>query len=149
MDSKSVGVDLFIAEGEGKYVLLCAKEYGIPKEKLQRFKQNNIEIYIREKEYGVFTKYLKAKAKIIASDKHLGRDEKSEIIYSSAELIVDELFKNPESVELVMGTKEIAHTILGHILYENAAFLSMARVLSYDYYTYSHSVNVCLFAIIS
>ena len=147
MDSKSVGVDLFIAEGEGKYVLLCAKEYGIPKEKLQRFKQNNIEIYIREKEYGVFTKYLKAKAKIIASDKHLSRDEKSEIIYSSAELIVDELFKNPESVELVIGTKEIAHTILGHILYENAAFLSMARVLSYDYYTYSHSVNVCLYAI--
>ena len=132
IDSKSVGVDLFIAEGEGKYVLLCAKEYGIPKEKLQRFKQSNIQIYIREKEYGVFTKYLR---------------QKSEMMYSSAEIIVEELFKNPESSELITGTKEIAHTILGDILHDDATFLSMARVLSYDYYTYSHSVNVCLYAI--
>lgn len=147
IDSKSVGVDLFIAEGEGKYVLLCAKEYGIPKEKLQRFKQSNIQIYIREKEYGVFTKYLRQKAKTITSDKHLSRDEKSEMMYSSAEIIVEELFKNPQSSELITGTKEIAHTILGDILHDDATFLSMARVLSYDYYTYSHSVNVCLYAI--
>ncbi len=30
---------------------------------------------------------------------------------------------------------------------DKAAFLSMVKVLSYDYYTYSHCVNVCIYSI--
>lgn len=62
-------------------------------------------------------------------------------------MVVDDLFHNVESKEAVEDSKELATVVLNNLLKDNATFLSMVGVLSYDYYTYSHCVNVCIYSI--
>lgn len=62
-------------------------------------------------------------------------------------MVMSELFENAESKEVVEDSKLLAAEMLDDIMRDNTAFLSMVSVLSHDYYTYSHCVNVCVYAV--
>jgi putative nucleotidyltransferase with HDIG domain len=73
-------------------------------------------------------------------------DKKSKEIYGSASGIVEDLLKNP-STENIQKSKDMVNGILDEILEDEKVFSSLLKVTSYDYYTYSHCVNVSVYAL--
>lgn len=139
--------DLYLCERGSKCVLLCSKEYPITEDKLKELKANKADIYVKKEEMPSFKSYLKNAAMNISKNSNISRSERSQIVYSTAVMVVDDLFNNVESKEAVEDSKDLATAVLDNLLKDNATFLSMVGVLSYDYYTYSHCVNVCLYSI--
>lgn len=139
--------DLFVCENKKDCVLLCSKEYPLSGDKLKDLKLNKAEIFVRKEELPSFRSYLKKSVLDISRSQNVTREERSQMVYSTAVMVVDELFNNVESKEAVEDSKGLATVVLDNLLRDNATFLSMVGVLSYDYYTYSHCVNVCIYSI--
>lgn len=144
---KAAPVELFVCEKGESCVLLCPKDYRLEAAKLKELKLNKAQIYIKKEEMPSFKSYLKKSVVDISRNPNISRDEKSQVVYSTAVMVVDDLFNNPESKDAVEDSKGLATVVLDNILSDDSTFLSMVSVLSYDYYTYSHCVNVCIYAI--
>jgi putative nucleotidyltransferase with HDIG domain len=83
----------------------------------------------------------------LITDKNLPVESRSSLVYESAKHIMDDTFADPRSGDNIKRTGEfITHTI-GFVLNEPGSVKTLSAVTSYDYYTYTHSVNVSLFAI--
>jgi putative nucleotidyltransferase with HDIG domain len=54
---------------------------------------------------------------------------------------------NPTLGKNIQRSKSMVESSVGYILREKQAFANMLKVMSFDYYTYTHSVNVCTFAV--
>lgn len=145
--SKPVPVDLFMCEKGDECILLCPKEYKLAEAKLKELRLNKAAIFVKKDDLGAFKNYLKKAVLDISSNPNVTREEKSQMVYSTAVMVVEELFENTESKEAVEDSKGLASVVLDNVLSDKAAFLSMVKVLSYDYYTYSHCVNVCIYSI--
>lgn len=139
--------DMFVCEKGSSCVLLCQQGYTIPESKLKDLRLNKADILVKKTDMTDFRSYLKKSIKEISSNPNLTRNEKSEMVYSTAVMVVDELFNNVESKDAVEDSKALATVVLDDVLSDDKTFLSMVGVLSYDYYTYSHCVNVCIYAI--
>lgn len=145
---RAISFDLFIKESDAKNcVLLCPKNCKISEYKLKELQANGADVFIRKDDRPIFNGFIKKSIKDISADLYLSTDEKSQMVYSTAVMVVNELFNNIDSKDAVEDSKVLAGTILHDILKDDKTFLSMASVLSYDYYTYSHCVNVCIYSI--
>ncbi len=67
------------------------------------------------------------------------------ITYQKAKNVVDKLFCDFESANLE-DVSNIVNDLSVMIVNNNATFKSMSEIMSYDYYTHTHSVNVGIYA---
>jgi HD-GYP domain-containing protein (c-di-GMP phosphodiesterase class II) len=59
--------------------------------------------------------------------------------------VMQETLADPRSRNCIARSKHLSETTLEFMRNEKTAFSHLIKVLSYDYYTYTHSVNVFLF----
>jgi len=86
-------------------------------------------------------KLIPADLKEAIRDNKLSPEKKSQIVYRSSLVLMDRLFEDPKAEnirEAKKGISDIVDLILGDAV--TSAYL--LRITSYDYYTYTHSVNV-------
>ncbi len=145
--SKPTPVNLYLCESGNECVLLCPKDYNITDGRLRELKANKAAIFVKKDDFGALRNYLKKAVKDISTNRSISKEERSQVVYSTAVMVVEELFANAESKDAVEDSKGLATVVLNNMLNDKAAFLSMVGVLSYDYYTYSHCVNVCIYTI--
>ena len=96
------------------------------------------------KEYQI---YLEKNLDAIIADETVPVEKKSEIAYTCATGLVEELIENPRSGEHIQRSKGIITNLTDYMLTESGAFFSLMATTSFDYYTYTHSVNVAVFGI--
>jgi len=91
--------------------------------------------------------YVESNLNEIIYDREISQDQKSEVIYTTATDIAEELFSNPINTEAIQRTRGIIKPMLDSILSDNTTIDSLIAVSSYDYYTYTHSVDVSIYAL--
>lgn len=138
--------DIFVCDGGGKCKFLCLSDSMLSDNEIAELRQGRVDIFIRKEELPAFSRYMKESLKTI-SDESIDRKEKSQIVYSAATLSISELFNNAESKAMIEDSKTLASVMLNDLMKDDAVFLSMLEVLSHDYYTYSHCVNVSIYSI--
>ncbi len=74
-------------------------------------------------------------------DKKLPADEKATRVYKFSLELMQRLFDDPKSANIKEAKKGIAE-IVDLIVADNATAAHLLRLTSYDFYTYTHSVNV-------
>lgn len=67
--------------------------------------------------------------------------------YDTICLDIKKLFKNPESIKNVEEAKKIVKELVGIIDQSDFTSTSLVAILSFDFYIYTHSLNVCIYAI--
>jgi cyclic di-GMP phosphodiesterase len=80
-------------------------------------------------------------------DKKLPPEKKSKVVYQCSLDLVTRLFEDPKSEnirEAKAGIAEIADLIIS----DDATSTALLEITSYDYYTYTHSVNVGVFSLL-
>ncbi|MCI4626805.1 MAG: DUF3391 domain-containing protein [Candidatus Magnetoovum sp. WYHC-5] len=122
-------------------------------------KYENLEIEITEALKHVKGEILIRKEDMVKYKKYLGnilyhipphlsyQQIKSAIIKENAKIAVSELLENPEKNERVEECKTAVEEIIADIINNKGVLTHLLTINKYDYYTYTHSVNTCIYSI--
>lgn len=114
----------------------------------QKLIDNNIsEIYIHKSQRRLYRRYLEENLEEIVADESFPIQKKSEIVYQCANDLTQELFEHPRVGENMTRVSKMVNNTVNHIHRGTEVFASMLGIMSHDYYTYTHSVNVSVIGI--
>lgn len=117
-------------------------------DKAKRKKLNDIEkLYVLESEKNKYNNFLEEHLQNILQDQTLNIDEKTEIIYTTSTELTQSLFSNPNALENAQRSKKIVAPILQSVIHNNDTIKSYIKIIEYDYYTHTHSLNVSIYAL--
>ena len=114
----------------------------------QRLREHGVErLCIHEKQHAAFTAYRQAHLGAILADESLPLEDRCLTLYHASQDVMQEVMHAPRSGGMVQrGTELVGHTIA--LMRNNRGVLhNLMRVTSFDYYTYTHSVNVFVFGV--
>lgn len=111
-------------------------------------KLNQVEnIYVSETDKNKYENFIEDRLANIVHDTSLSLDEKTEIIYTTSTELTDSLYENPDALENAQKSKNIVEPILHSVIYNNDTISSYIKIIEYDYYTHTHSLNVSIYAL--
>jgi len=141
------GFDVYL-KGRDGYVLFAGKSLPFEEKMLSKLESVYIKnVYINESDEIFYSEYLGKNLSKFANNDSLGRDEKSKLMYDSARSVMKGLFEKDDLPEAIADVKVAAEAIMDNVLTDEKAFLSLVKASSYDYYTYTHCINVAIYSI--
>jgi len=139
--------DIYLKINED-FVLFAAKQMPLDNEHVKRIQSGQIaSIYIKKSEEGEYRQHLSENLSKLTANEDLIREDKARLMYDSAKTAMIKLFDNPDTPESITGVKYVSDSIIDTILSDDKAFASLVKMSSYDYYTYTHSVNVVVYSL--
>jgi HD-GYP domain-containing protein (c-di-GMP phosphodiesterase class II) len=118
----------------------------LDKEKQQKL-QKVEQIYIDKKEKNKYESFIEDNLQNIIQDKSLPLDERTEAVYTSSSELVDSLYSNPDALENAKRSEKIVTPILDSIIHNENTISSYMKIIEYDYYTHTHSLNVSIYSL--
>jgi putative nucleotidyltransferase with HDIG domain len=109
--------------------------------------QRHRYVYIPADQEREYRRYISSHIEFILEDPDLPIAEKCEVLYDSAQGLVADILEDTGSRELMIRSKELVASTVDFMTRERHAFQYLIQLVSYDYYTYTHSVNVSIFSI--
>ncbi len=91
--------------------------------------------------------YIERNLSRILKDPGVREEKKASILYSTSTNLVKDVLENPTYGENIQRSRDMVTNTVEYILQGKEAFHNLLRITSFDYYTYTHSVNVCTFSI--
>jgi len=142
-----VDFDLYILIGKD-LILYRASDLPFTEKTRANLLENNVtKLFVPAASRAKYQKYIEANIAQIMQDKTIPETTKAGIVYDSTKLLVKDVLANPTLGENIHRTMAMVETEVGYILKGEEAFHNLLKVMSFDYYTYTHSVNVCTFSL--
>jgi len=113
------------------------------KTKIERIRS----LYIRQSDLPSYNRFVDKLVQAVARNEQIPITKKAAVIYRQASVILDEMFENPEELENVPKSKKVVNTFVNTIFSDTHAIESMIKITAYDYYTHTHSINVCIYSL--
>ena len=141
------GVKLFLRTGKDRFVLFISETSLLSAAKIEQLQQNNVShLYLDINDKKGYLNYLKENLSAILSNPELTDSDKAEIIYETASSITEELFLQP-STKGIKQTRILVNSIIDTISHSPKTSSMLMMITSQDYYTYTHSINVGIYAV--
>ncbi len=105
------------------------------------------ELFVLSSDYHLYEKDTQEYISKIVDDPSISNQQKSEIIHDMASETVHELFLRDIRTSKIESFSHIINQTIQVILNDTSAIKAMLGVTSYDYYTYTHCVNVSIYAL--
>lgn len=142
-----INFDLFI-KTEGNFVLYKNRNLQVTTDDFTRLADHDVEIlFIHNKDKKNYKNYLENNIENCLNSDDVPIQKKAEALYESAVNVIEDVFSNPRSGETIKRSREIINHTVDFILAAPQAFANLLKIRKYDYYTYTHSVNVCTFLV--
>lgn len=141
--------DLYIRSIKGKPpVLYRGKGLAFDAEALQRLAQRGVGVvYVASEDEDEYRRYLEKHLGEIVADPTMPIDEKCEILYSASKTVMKEVMADPRARDVVNRCQNVVESTYDFLRSERSAFTHLLKITSFDYYTYTHSVNVFVFGL--
>ncbi len=92
--------------------------------------------------------YLSENLTQIVEDPQLPIEEKTQKFHTMAQVVMKSLFESPPDMNSFLVTaKNVSDSVANLITAEPQSIMLLNNLRSYDYYTYSHSMNVCVLSV--
>jgi HD-GYP domain-containing protein (c-di-GMP phosphodiesterase class II) len=104
-------------------------------------------LYIRQSDLPSYNRFVDKLVQAVVRNEQIPITKKAAVIYRQASVILDEMFENPEELENVPKSKQVVNTFVNTIFSDTHAIESMIKITAYDYYTHTHSINVCIYSL--
>lgn len=104
-------------------------------------------IYITGDDRTEYVRYLETHLASIIADPEVPVDEESTIVYTCATHIVQDLLERPGQSEDIKRAQRMVDNTIEHLIKGPDRFAHAFEQMSFDYRTYTHSVNVCVFGL--
>lgn len=140
---KPTSFDLYI-HINGHYVLYLHAGSKIPEDKLTHFQKKNTDVfYVMEKDRKAYKDYVAE----ILNDTSLEKAKRGTILKESTFSLIEELFENPNLEQTLDGAKAAVDNIIDFMQNEDDAMAELIGLSSHDFYTYNHSLDVCIYSL--
>jgi len=115
------------------------------RDKLLENKVNRL--YVSKQYRDQYQRYIEQNLDKILVDQQIPEPKRAGILYETSKSLMKDVLENPTYGDNIKRSKEMVSNTVGFILKGQAAFHNLLKISSFDYYTYTHSVNVCTFAV--
>jgi putative nucleotidyltransferase with HDIG domain len=130
------------------YKVLIEKDSSFVKETQETIDKLQLkDLYILTKDHFLYEKDTQEYISKIIDDTSISSKLKSEIIHDMASDTINELLTGEINRSKIERTTELVNDTIQLILNDDSAAKAMLGVTSYDYYTYTHCVNVSIYAL--
>lgn len=146
-----LGCDLYLenrTESDIRYVLYCSGASVIKPDTIEELLMHKVErLFIRKEDQGKYLQYVESVLGHIING-NIDMKIKSQMVYEIAKNIMIDVLDDPRSGKNVERSKDWVSNAVEFIMKNADASSNMIRVISYDYYTYTHSVNVSVLGLL-
>jgi len=139
--------DLYIRSGRDMVLYRRASLPFTEKNRQTLLEANLGLLFIPSTRQAVYQQYLETHLRAIIQDPELDGNSKANIVYDTAKLLVKDLLSNPRLGDNIPRCQQFVEATVAYILKGPEAFRSLVQVMSFDYFLYTHSVNVCTLAL--
>lgn len=140
--------DLHSRAGNEAFVLFRArdKEFGL-RHRDGLLSHGIHTLYVSEEDQRQYGRYIELNISRLAADPTVSPLKKAELLYSVSKGVLLDAFANPRSTDLVKRVEKVMPHMVDVLVQGKEALSSMISIMSYDYYTFTHSINVSAFTI--
>ncbi len=123
-------------------------------------KQNNLSDIVPEDVHGtqcaiaihkddipLYRKYINNLALELTDKKEESSGLRYSILRENSKFIIKDILEDPRSGEAIQKAGDLVATLTDTILENQSNFSSLLKITTHDYYTYTHSLNVCSLSI--
>lgn len=145
---KIIGFGLYtVRHSDNAPILLAPK--GSNTSDLQHLVQNPRlpHFFIDKTDNQEFQGFMTSSMTTLIEDKSVSLQQKSQVIYGCAKDIMHDVLDNPRSGDNIKRATGVAENIIDLAMRNFDAIPTMLKLGSRDYYTFSHCVNVTIFAV--
>ncbi|MCP4644291.1 MAG: HD domain-containing protein [bacterium] len=145
---KVADFDIYLKPADNRpHILYRQRNLPFTEEARERLASNGIEfVFVPVGQGDAFRRYMERNLGAIIADPGVGPEEKSGILYESLVGLVGEVMDDPRSGEMVPRSQEVVKNTCSFLYGQQGALKHLMKVTSFDYYTYTHSVNVFVFS---
>ena len=104
-------------------------------------------IVIYNDEIPLYKEYIKNIAAEYAKKNEYPLESQFSVIRENSKFIIKDILNDPRSGEVIQKAGELVETLTSSILDNQTNFYSLLKITTHDYYTYTHSLNVCSLSI--
>ena len=145
--NRRAGIKLFLHTGKDRFVLFINETDLISATKIEQLKQNRVNhLYLNTGDQQGYLNYVKENLSGILANPNLTDNDKASIIYKTASSITKDLFLRP-SAKGIKETRNLADCMIETISQAPKTSNLLMMITSQDYYTYTHSINVGIYAV--
>lgn len=145
--NSTVMFDIFVKAFDG-FKKVAKKSTIVTDKLIDKLTENKYDtVYTPYEQKNDMYAYVENNLDTIIYDTTVTQEQKSKVIYSTATDIADALFSSPITTGSIQRTRGIIKPMLDSILSDNTTIDSLIAVSSYDYYTYTHSVDVSVYSL--
>lgn len=117
-------------------------------EAMERLLKRNIGmLWIRATDRAHYRRYVEEHLGTILADTSITMEKRSELLYDSAQEMVKDVLADPRASGMVRRSSLLVQHMVKFLYTQSRAFQHLIQVTSYDYYTYTHSVDVFVYSI--
>lgn len=141
------GFDLYLPARKGREPVLY-REGALPFTEIsrRRLSDNSVKkVFISTKQQKLYNRYIEQMLGDVLNDTSIPKIERSTVLYNSARGLVKEAMEDPRSGDLIARSTAMINSAVEFLYNDSESFDYLMRITSYDYYTYTHSVNVFVF----
>lgn len=143
-----LGFNLFMERKSGTMVLYRNSETAFDEAVLRRLRDNrNDVLYVNEDQWENYQEYLQSNLAAIVADESVPIAKRCQMVYTTSTQIMQKVFEEERTAEAVKKARHVITPTVSMILSGDDAIRNMISLTSHDYYTYTHSVNVCVFSV--
>ncbi len=144
---KILRFDIYVQVGR-ELMLYRSMSLPFTEANLAKLRENRVQqIYIPYASRHAYQQYLEENLPELLKDPNVAEIKKAEILYDTSKALIKEVFANPTLGENIKRSQEMVENTIDFILRGREAFLSLMQITSFNYYTYTHSVNVSTFSL--
>jgi putative nucleotidyltransferase with HDIG domain len=139
--------DLYIRIG-GDMILYRSADLPFTDKTRQKLLENKVDrLYVDSMSKSKYQRYIEQNLDKILLDESITETKKANILYETSQALMKDVLQNPSYGENIKRSQNMVSNTVSYILQGQAAFHNLLKISSFDYYTFTHSVNVCTFAV--
>ena len=100
------------------------------------------ELLTRKDQSDAVNRYVERNLDRIVASPSLPIKTKARILYRTSLQMAKDLLENPAAGDNLKRSEDMVRATISYVLQGKEAFQQLLSITSYDYYTYTHSVNV-------
>ena len=140
--------NLFLPAGKGRLLFFRSPNLEFTVAHRNRLLDNNVQtVFIRAQEKGRYNQYLEQHLPAVIASPDVAPRRKASLLYSVSSNVVQDCLADPRSEAIVPRTKRVAESTIDYVLKSDRSLGHIATLMATDYYTYTHSINVSVFAV--
>lgn len=100
-------------------------------------------IAIHKEDIPLYKEYINNLSMELTKSKEGSSDLQYSILRENSKFVIKDILEDPRSGETIGKAGELVETLTDTILENQSNFSSLLKITTHDYYTYTHSLNVC------